>query len=148
MDRRSFTAMLGSIPFVSLFAMESLPEKEIEKIQPLDEATLLVIRKAQALTDGFLTGFKNVKFELLTNNGKIPMTVKNYTISNGVARIELNSIALENGYLSEVPTVIATYDNNFIAAYALRPTGFLCIDACDTLNSHSIAIEKLIFLVE
>ena len=129
MDRRSFTAMLGSIPFVSLFAMESLPEKEIEKIQPLDEATLLVIRKAQALTDGFLTGFKNVKFELITSNGKIPMTVKNYAISNGVARIELNSISIENGEM--FPTVIATYENNFIAAFDLQP---LCVQENDEFN--------------
>lgn len=112
MDRRSFVAMLGSIPFVNKLTMEALPEKEIEKIEALDEATLLVIRKAQALTDGFLTGFKNVKFELVTNIGKFPLEIKNYNIENGVARIQLNSVKIEKPL--QFQTIVATYNDKFI----------------------------------
>ena len=119
MDRRDFVSMLSSIPFINKFKMESFSEKEIEKIKPIDETTLLVIRKAQGMTEAFLSGFKNVKFELLGNfeseSKKIPLKIKNYDINNGVALIQLEGVKAKENF--SFGTIVSTFDNGFIQLY-------------------------------
>lgn len=118
MDRREFASMLASIPFLNKLTLEKLPDETIKKIEPLDEATLLVIRKAQAMTDAFLTGFKDVKFKLLTNHGEFPLTLEKYYIENGIASIELNKFEFkeETKYMA----AIADYGNGFSSAFDLN----------------------------
>ena len=121
MDRRDFVALLGSIPFLNKLAIETMPESDISKIEPIDETTLLVIRKAQAITEGFLTGFKNCQFEVLSvdqNEPSIPLVVNNYTIKNGVAKIEFKGVKLSKKM--ELGVVVAKYKNQLFSTFVIN----------------------------
>jgi hypothetical protein len=123
MDRRDFVALLGSIPFLNKVSIETLPDKDVAKVQSIDETTRLVIGKAQSIIEGFLTGFKNIKFTLQSGCGaSTPLVVESYTVNNGIASISFKEVKINektapyrNGAI-----ITATCGEYYIGSYNLK----------------------------
>jgi hypothetical protein len=129
MDRRDFVSLIGSIPFISPGVLTNMDEKDIERIEPLDDTTAFVIKKSQAYIEAFLTGFKNVKFTLIINSWTntpytsnppqiIELFVDNYSIHHGVAKMLFKPVKIqaEKSYINAA-SIACTFNDSFVKTF-------------------------------